>query len=50
MALNIGGNNQFWLAVDQNQDFQAFLKRNNNDIDALIKNINEMTATMNARS
>lgn len=49
VALNIGGNNQFWLAVDQHQDFQAFLKRNNNDIDALIKNIKEMTATMNAR-
>lgn len=49
VALNIGGNNQFWLAVDQNQDFQAFLKRNNNDIDALIDNINQMTATMNAR-
>ncbi len=50
VALNIGGNNQFWLAVDQHQDFQAFLKRNNNDIDALIANINEMTAAMNARS
>ena len=49
VALNIGGNNQFWLAVDQHQDFQAFLKRNNNDIDALIKNIKEMTAAMNAR-
>lgn len=50
VALNIGGNNQFWLAVDQHQDFQAFLKRNNNDIDKLIENINEMTASMNARS
>ena len=49
VALNIGGNNQFWLAVDQNQDFQAFLKRNNNDIDKLIENINQMTASMNAR-
>ncbi len=46
VALNIGGNNQFWLAVDQHQDFQAFLKRNNNDIDALIQNIKEMTAAM----
>ncbi len=50
VALNIGGNNQFWLAVDQNQDFQAFLKRNNNDIDKLIENINQMTASMNARN
>lgn len=49
VALNIGGNNQFWLAVDQNQDFQAFLKRNNNDIDALIKNIKDMTAAMKAK-
>ncbi len=48
VALNIGGNNQFWLAVDQHQDFQAFLKRNNNDINALIKNINDMTAAMKA--
>lgn len=46
VALNIGGNNQFWLAVDQHQDFQAFLKRNNNDIDALIENIKQMTAAM----
>lgn len=50
VALNIGGNNQFWLAVDQHSDFQAFLKRNNNDIDALIANINEMTEQMTARN
>ncbi len=50
VALNIGGNNEFWLAVDQHEDFQSFLKQNGNDVDKLIENIRSMTAKMNARN
>jgi ABC-type transporter MlaC component len=39
----------FWLAQDQQSQFEAFLGRNNGDIDKLIGRINQMIADMNAR-
>lgn len=39
----------FWLAQDQQSQFEAYLGRNNGDIDKLIGRINQMIADMSAR-
>lgn len=48
VGLDIDGS-VFWLAQDQQSQFEAFLGRNNGDIDKLIGRINQMIADMSAR-
>jgi phospholipid transport system substrate-binding protein len=48
VGLNLDGS-LLWLAQDQQSQFEAFLDRNNGDVNKLITKINQMTQDMEAR-
>jgi phospholipid transport system substrate-binding protein len=49
VSLLLEGNNQIWLAQQQQRDFLAQLDRNNGDIRALMTNLRSVTASMRER-
>lgn len=49
VGLNLNGS-VLWLAQDQQAQFEAFLGRNNGDVDKLVAKINGMTADLKARA
>ncbi len=49
VSLVLEGNNQIWLAQQQQRDFLAELDRNNGDIRALMANLRQLTASMRER-
>lgn len=49
VGLNLNGS-VLWLAQDQQAQFEAFLGRNNGDVDKLVARINQMTADLRARA
>jgi phospholipid transport system substrate-binding protein len=49
VSLILEGNNQIWLAQQQQRDFLAQLDRNDGDIRALIGNLRSITASMRER-